>query len=604
MERTDLIAQYKAAANDLKAQIAKRKRMAQTLLVAEIVAFLACIGFLVAYTLTPWGWPWIALSLIAAANYLMARRMDAKNSRRMEHVADLLAVNEREISYHANDLSTLADGQQYADPQHPYTFDLDIFGLGSLFQRINRTVTTDGSDFLASLLANHRPLQKEDIEERARTISALATRPQWMMEFLSFGIRKTIDSQRLRGASAKMREVSLPRFATAAWAGWISALALLVFYVLVALSMFTSMPVNIPVLWALVLLGASLGLCQARLGNIGRALGELQQCVSAYVELIRLIREVPSTSSSMSAELSQLVCSLDGALPAFHEGEQLLKGLDRRGNILGLILCDVFFLSDIFLLRRCARWQRSIEKRSEEWMDAVGRADAFVSMALFRCNEPYARQAEIVRDDKVVLEVGSLYHPFLGDKAVSNDFSIADANYYIVTGANMAGKSTFLRALGINYVLAMNGLPVFAQRFRISIFSLFTSMRTTDDLTRGISYFNAELLRLQHLIKHCRNQRHTLIILDEILKGTNSADKLNGSRLFLEYISKKNVTGVVATHDLELSRLSEQYPTRFHNYCFEIELGSAVTYTYKITPGVARNQNATFLLKQILDTEK
>ena len=601
MERADLIAQYRAAVTDLKAQTAKRKRMAQTLLAAEIVAFAACIGCLVAYTVTPWGWPWIALSLIAAANYLMARRMDANNSRRMDRVADLLAVNERELRYHANDLSSFADGQQYADPQHPYTFDLDIFGPGSLYQRVCRIVTTDGSDLLARLLAGQEPMQKPTIEQRAQTIAALATRPQWMMKFLSIGIRTTVDSSRLREAISRLREVGMPRFATAVWAGWLSAFALIVFYVLIALSVFTSLPVNVPVIFGLILLGTALGLCHSRFTVIGRALGELQESVSAYVELIRLIREMPSTSSSMSAELSQLVCALDGALPAFHEGEQLLKGLDRRGNILGLVLGDVFFLTDIFLLRRCARWQKAVEKRADQWLDAVGRTDAFVSMAMFRCNEPRARQAEIVSDDKVVLEARSLYHPFLGDEAVSNDFSIADSNYYIITGANMAGKSTFLRALGINYVLAMNGLPVFAESLRLSIFSLFTSMRTTDDLTRGISYFNAELLRLQHLIGHCRQQRHTLIILDEILKGTNSADKLNGSRLFLEYISRQNVTGIVATHDLELSRLSEQYPERFHNYCFEIELGSRVTYTYKITPGIARNQNATFLLKQILE---
>jgi DNA mismatch repair ATPase MutS len=132
------------------------------------------------------------------------------------------------------------------------------------------------------------------------------------------------------------------------------------------------------------------------------------------------------------------------------------------------------------------------------------------------------------------------------------------------------------------------------------VFSLFSSMRTTDDLTQGISYFNAELLRLQQLLEHCRQQKRTLIILDEILKGTNSLDKLNGSRLFLESIKSLPVTGIIATHDLELSKMADAYPDRFHNYCFEIALSDHVTYTYKITPGVARNQNATFLLKNIV----
>ena len=146
----------------------------------------------------------------------------------------------------------------------------------------------------------------------------------------------------------------------------------------------------------------------------------------------------------------------------------------------------------------------------------------------------------------------------------------------------------------------MNGLPVFAQNLTMSIFSLFTSMRTSDDLTHGISYFNAELLRLQQLLESINNDEPCLIILDEILKGTNSVDKLNGSKMFLESVKNLNVTGIIATHDLELSKMATSYPEQFHNFCFEIELGKEVTYSYKIAPGVALNQNATFLLKQLL----
>ena len=238
----------------------------------------------------------------------------------------------------------------------------------------------------------------------------------------------------------------------------------------------------------------------------------------------------------------------------------------------------------------------------EEWMDIVSELDAAVSMADFRYNHSEATDAEIVDGSPVLFEARNLYHPFLGAKAVKNDFTIQDDNYYIITGANMAGKSTFLRSLGVNYILAMSGMPVFAGSLKVSRFQLFSSMRTTDDLTHGISYFNAELLRLEQLMQFCkRGELRTLIILDEILKGTNSLDKLNGSRLFLESISRMPVTGVIATHDLELSRMAESSPERFHNYCFEIDLGTDVTYTYKIQPGVARNQNATFLLNKILE---
>ena len=206
----------------------------------------------------------------------------------------------------------------------------------------------------------------------------------------------------------------------------------------------------------------------------------------------------------------------------------------------------------------------------------------------------------MVESDRLVYEGKGLWHPFLGARAVRNDFKLADRHYYIITGANMAGKSTFLRTLGINYILAINGLPVFADELTVSRFSLFTSMRTSDSLTQGISYFDAELLRLEQLLDFCKQHAPVLIILDEILKGTNSADKLNGSRLFLEHVYHQNVTGVIATHDLELSKMADKYPDRIHNYCFEIALADDVTYSYKIAPGTSHNQNATFLLKQML----
>lgn len=313
------------------------------------------------------------------------------------------------------------------------------------------------------------------------------------------------------------------------------------------------------------------------------------------------------------------------ALPSFAQLEKILKGYDRRGNFLGLFFTDAFMLSDFFLVRSFLKWKNTYMVKMEEWMDVVSEMDVAVSMADFRYNHPEANDAVFVEKEAaegclvqtasapVVFEARNLYHPFLGAKAVKNDFTIRDANYYIVTGANMAGKSTFLRSLGTNYILAMAGMPVFADSLKLSRFRLFSSMRTSDDLTHGISYFNAELLRLEQLMQFCKAapSLRTLIILDEILKGTNSVDKLNGSRLFLEAISQLPVSGVIATHDLELSKMEQEHGAdapdadpmkhRFHNYCFEIDLGTDVTYTYKIQPGVARNQNATFLLTHLIN---
>ena len=359
-------------------------------------------------------------------------------------------------------------------------------------------------------------------------------------------------------------------------------------------------PSSVPFQWGLLQLLLMIVLCSRPLHNINKTVGAVSKQMSMYVSLMETISECHFSVKDNADILSRLSSADGNALRSFKQLKRLMDSLDRNGNPLYRMLCDAFFLNDLFLVRRFAKWKSCYMPRMTEWIDAVSRFDALVSMATFRYNEPCAKEAEIVDADEVVYCAEGICHPFLGSKAVPNNFSINDSHYYIVTGANMAGKSTFLRSIGVNYILAMCGMPVFAKRLRVSIFSLFSSMRTSDDLAHGTSYFNAELLRLKQLISECKENCHTLIILDEILKGTNSADKLSGSRMFLESIAKLPVTGIIATHDLELSKMSADHPDRFHNYCFEIELTDNVTYSYKITPGVARNQNATYLLKGIL----
>ncbi|MGN0281570.1 MAG: hypothetical protein ACI4B3_04620 [Prevotella sp.] len=359
-------------------------------------------------------------------------------------------------------------------------------------------------------------------------------------------------------------------------------------------------PSSIPLQWAMLQLLIMIVFCSRSLHKINKTMGTVNSQMKSYVSLMETISTSCLSAKDNVAIVERLSTSDGNALKSFRNLRKLIDRLDRSGNALYRMVADALFLNDFFIVRSFIQWKSERMTQMNEWIEAVDHFDALVSMATFRHNEPDANTAEIVERDEVVYKAEGLFHPFLGSKAVPNDFSISDSHYYIVTGANMAGKSTFLRSIGVNYILAMCGMPIFAKRLTISRFSLFSSMRTSDDLAHGISYFNAELLRLKQLITICQHNRHTLIILDEILKGTNSADKLNGSRLFLEHVSHLPITGIIATHDLDLSKMSDERPDRFHNFCFEIELTDNVTYSYKITPGVARNQNATYLLKELL----
>ena len=592
---------YKKQITELTQTIYRLRTKSRVFVITEILSFTVSIAFVVMFTvLNNASWT-LGVALCVLFLYFYIRNLDTKNDR---DIADALALKltyEKEIAYQEGDYTKFDAGERYLQPTHPFTFDLDIFGQGSLFQRINRTISSGGSDYLAECLAGKWETLSttellKNIKQRVEAIEELAKNEPFLSQFKAQGVEKTIDTTAIRKAFSSIHTLQIPSyFANRTFRTLIYA-NLTGFYLSIFLSIANFVPTFLPIWWGIFNFFLATFCCHKYIKLVNEGISKLKNQVHGYVNMATLIDKQSFTAT----HLCELKNNLSGAMESFGQLERILQKIDNRSNEIGIVLFNCFGLLDITIIRHFLRWQHTYEPITDQWIYASSTFDALVSMATFRLNEDKAQQATIVNSNKVSYKARNIYHPFLGEKAVRNNFDIQNHEYYIITGANMAGKSTFLRTLGVNYILAMNGLPVFAEEMCVSVFRLFTNMRTTDDLTHGISYFNAELLRLKQLIASLDPNIPSLIILDEILKGTNSLDKLNGSRLFLEYISKRNVTGVIATHDLELSKLEDENPQRFHNYSFEIELGTNVTYTYKIGRGVAKNQNATFLLKQIL----
>ena len=608
--KEELAAFYQEKVDTLTAEIRQLKKNNMTYIASELMTFGLAIVAVVVYCVKDDSSQWLMAALAMLAVYAVVRRADVKNGRRIDKRARLRTVYEKEKKYVSGDFTCFSGGSRYKAPQHAFTFDMDVFGHESLYNRIDRTVTTGGGDMLAQWLGSLLP-GKAEVASRREAVDELAGMEQWRTEYMAAGLRpdssldgkaEKTDSGEILRAVSEVGGMTIAPKAGRPWTLAAAVAAMACFFALIVAAAVGVVPATAAVLWGVAQMFTVIGLNLKSIRNISRAVEKLHAGLGTYISLISHIAKAGFHSEELKQLQGRLAGGDDGALASFGQLDEILKSLDRRGNFIGLILFNMFAMSDYFLVRRFLKWQRANMPSISEWVDCVNRIDALAAMGTFRFNEPKAAMAEVVDEDKVVYEAKGLYHPFLGDKAVRNDFTVNDGEYYIVTGANMAGKSTFLRSVGVNYILAMNGLPVFADRLRVSAFNLFTSMRTTDDLSRGISYFNAELLRLRQLLDSCRQARRTLIILDEILKGTNSLDKLNGSRLFLEAVAELPVTGIIATHDLELSKMEDERPDRFHNWCFEIELADNITYTYKITRGVARNQNATFLLKGILSS--
>ena len=592
---------YKEQIAALAQSIGSLRAKSRVFVMAEVLSFAVSIGFVVLFTvLSDASWT-LGVALCVLFLYFYIRNLDTKNDRKIADAVALKLVYEKEVAYQMGDYTKFDAGERYLQPTHPFTFDLDVFGQGSLFQRINRTISSGGSDYLAeSLSGKWESLPTAEllkhIEQRVKAIGELAGNEPFLSQFKAQGAEKPIDTAAVKEAFGSIHALQIPSyfgnptFRTLLYANLVG------FYLSIFLSIGNFVPAFLPLWWGIFNFFLATFCTHKYIKLVNEAISKLKDQVRGYVNMASLIEK----QSFTAAHLCELKANLSGAMASFGQLERILQKIDNRSNEIGIVLFNCFGLLDITIIRHFLRWQRTYEPITDQWIGASSVFDALVSMATFRLNEDEVQEATIIDSSGVSYKARSIYHPFLGEKAVRNNFDIQNHEYYIITGANMAGKSTFLRTLGVNYILAMNGLPVFAEEMRVSVFRLFTNMRTTDDLTRGISYFNAELLRLKQLIASLDPNVPSLIILDEILKGTNSLDKLNGSRLFLEYISERNVTGVIATHDLELSKLEDENPQRFHNYSFEIELGTDVTYTYKIGRGVARNQNATFLLKQIL----
>lgn len=592
---------YKEQIAALAQSISSLRAKSRVFVMAEVLSFGVSIGFVVLFTiLNDASWT-LGVALCVLFLYFYIRNLDTKNDRKIADAVALKLVYEKEVAYQTGNYTKFDAGERYLQPTHPFTFDLDVFGQGSLFQRINRTISSGGSDYLAeSLSGKWESLPTTEllkhIEQRVEAIGELAKNEPFLSQFKAQGAEKPIDTAAVKEAFGSIHALQIPSyfgnptFRTLLYANLVG------FYLSIFLSIGNFVPAFLPLWWGIFNFFLATFCTHKYIKLVNEAISKLKDQVRGYVNMASLIEK----QSFTAAHLCELKANLSGAMASFGQLERILQKIDNRSNEIGIVLFNCFGLLDITIIRHFLRWQRTYEPITDQWIGASSVFDALVSMATFRLNEDKAEEATVVGDNEVSYKARSIYHPFLGEKAVRNNFDIQNHEYYIITGANMAGKSTFLRTLGVNYILAMNGLPVFAEEMRVSVFRLFTNMRTTDDLTHGISYFNAELLRLKQLIASLDPNVPSLIILDEILKGTNSLDKLNGSRLFLEYISERNVTGVIATHDLELSKLEDENPQRFHNYSFEIELGTDVTYTYKIGRGVARNQNATFLLKQIL----
>lgn len=540
---------------------------------------------------------WLAIVVAYIIPFAALMLYHSRLSQQRAYCEAMITLNENELKGLDLDFSAFDGAPEKSTADHSFNLDLDLFGDRSIFQSINRTVTKQGKELLADWFLF--PLDnKQEILKRQEAVKELAALSELRQHFYVMGSRKTGNKKDSFYLSSLTGEETYFRK-----------------------SIFWKVMIwFIPVLWLILLagfaldlvnggiLGLYLGICFVTANITGTKINRLYQTVNKmekiftiYSDLMKSIEETPLHAEELSHIAQQLKGR--GGLTASKAIKQLsgyIGGLDQRYSAAGIIL-NILYLRDTRHAFHLERWKEEHRDDVVRWIDALAHFDAYCSLGGFAFNHPDYIYPEIA-DTYFKMEGKDLGHPLLHrDVCVRNDINIRKKpSFLVITGANMAGKSTYLRTIGVNYVLACIGAPVFAEALTIYPAHLVTSLRTSDSLVSNESYFFAELKRLKMIIDRLKSGEELFIILDEILKGTNSIDKQKGSLALMKQLVHFDTCGIIATHDLVLGTLEEEYPNEIKNYRFEADIkNDELSFSYKLREGIAQNMNAYFLMKKM-----
>ena len=516
---------------------------------------------------------------------------------RKEQLETQLKLNQDELKGLEGDYSVFDEGREFIDAGHPYSYDLDLFGRKSLFQALGRTCTHIGKQTLTTWMQHHLT-EKAAIETRQESIRDMSRR----MEFReAFRVTGSIN----RGADSDEEEISrwsrTPSVLQHLW--WVKLCLWAVPSInilLLALGLLNILSLSWFGMMFTVFVILSFGLIQ-RVTLIQESYGKKLKTLNRYARLITLAKGETWQAPALRELTDKL--DIDGHSPA-EALTQLSKELDRldlRNNQLLYVILEGSMFFQLRQIVRIERWKARYGKYLMGWLEAVGELDALCSLGTFAYNHPAYTYPTITNQPFCFL-ARNMGHPLMPEaQCVKNDATIPSRPYFlIITGANMAGKSTYLRTIGVNYLLACMGCPVCCESLTLYPAHLITSLRTTDSLSDNESYFFAELKRLKRIIDLLNKGQELFIILDEILKGTNSADKQKGSLDLIRQFMRLKADGIIATHDLLLGTLADQFPEYIRNYCFEADIkDNELTFSYRLREGVAQNMNACFLMRKM-----
>jgi DNA mismatch repair ATPase MutS len=550
----------------------------------------------------------IPILVLTVTGFLFSIKQSLRLNQEILKLKEFIQINRNELLALDGNIEMFHSGEEYTDKTHSFTYDLDIFGPTSLFQFLNRTCTIAGKNNLAQHLSKVIE-NTEEIKERQNAVLELKNKPEWRQNFIAEALSVGQFSEEIH----LTRDITKEKLEF--WSGNIFKLVhrKYIKIVLVLLPIFVTGSIiacifglfnyTVPVIFGIV----NLSIIGIFLKSINREHAHLGNTVKSLKKIEVLIQTIEKEDFDCKY-LNDLKDQLGINKISSHLIKTLYKTLqafDWRLNMIAGVLLNGILLWDLQLLSRLEKLKSEATLLIPKWYEVLGEMDTLISLSNYAFNHTEFVFPELT-DEIFTLEFKNGGHPLIHrDKRIENDFAIQGLHkIIIVTGANMAGKSTFLRTVNINMILGGCGAPVCASFFKFSPVALYTSIRTDDSLSKNESYFFAELMRLKKITDILKEGNTLFVTLDEMLKGTNSKDKHNGSYALIEQLIKYNASGIAATHDIELGKLAEVYPRNIENKRFEVEIsGDDLHFDYLLKDGISQNLNASFLMKKYGITE-
>ncbi|GAA5220473.1 MutS-related protein [Membranihabitans marinus] len=532
----------------------------------------------------------IGLALVAGFLYIVKIHANAQYD--IKILKNKKEINAEEIESIHRRPTTYFDGHIYHQ-EGSYSNDLDIFGPLSLYHIINRCFTKTGQEYLSNQFLN-QPLDDNTAMQRQESI---AESIQWLdvrQSFLAHGLEIQNDDSIKAEFQPEKALMSISQSKKIKYLRWLP-----IVITLITILFYTVNGNNNILLYGfifnIVIAGLFLKNTQAIIFRCNAELKGLKLLIPAVQSIL--------SQKPNSTELQQLLQSCSSGMMATQELDKSLNLLDSRNNVIVGLLLNGIFGFDLWMTYKIHDWHRKNKTNIPDWKDAIGRFETIFSLANFAYNNPSYTFPNIQSKGQEI-KGHNIRHPFIpDDKNTGNSFEIGlPFKVMLVTGSNMSGKSTFLRAIGVNQILASCGSVVAADEFHTSILPIYSSFRKSDSLQENTSLFFDEIKRLKMIVEAVDKvqSKPALVLLDEILRGTNSEDKYYGSKQYILKLLEKNAYTLLATHDLELSKLEASHSPGIQNYSFESTIQKdELFFDYKIKKGVAVHKNATFLMEKM-----